>query len=109
MLPALMYLQRWGRKQWQPARVQRVHDECLHQMPAIQLEPRSVVDPSPVSGGLAKIGNRLTLRAAFGDFFALETQGNETAFWLVQVSAAAQGVPPDYRNGEVKEAIFEFK
>jgi len=61
----------------------------------IQLEPRSVVDPSPVSGGLAKIGNRLTLRAAFGDFFALETQSVKTAFWLVQVSAAAQDVPPD--------------
>jgi len=109
MLPALMYLQRWGRKQWQPARVQRVHDECLHQMPAIQLEPRSVVDPSPMRGGLAEIRNRLTLRAAVGDFMAVETQSDETPFWLVQVSAAAQDAPPDYRNGKVKEAVFEFK
>lgn len=60
-------------------------------------------------GGLAEIGNRLTLRAAVGDFMAVETQSDETAFWLVQVSAAAQDVPPDYRNGKVKEAIFEFK
>ena len=53
MLPALMHLQRWGRKQWQPVRVQRVHDECLHQMPAISARARSVVDPSPVRGELA--------------------------------------------------------
>ena len=75
----------------------------------IQLEPRSVVDPSPMRGELEEIGNRLTLRAAVGDFMAVETQSDETAFWLVQVSAAAQDVPPDYRNEKVKEAIFEFK
>jgi len=40
---------------------------------------------------------------------AVETQSNETAFWLVQVSAAAQDVPPYCRNEKVKEAIFEFK
>ena len=43
----------------------------------IQLEPRSVVKPSPMRGGLAEIGNWLTLRAAVGDFMTVETQSDE--------------------------------
>ena len=63
----------------------------------IQLQPASTQDPTPSNrGALALEGASLGVEAAVDDFMALETESDETPWWLVRVVAVAAEVPNGY-------------
>jgi len=63
----------------------------------IQLQPASTQDPTPSNrGALALEGASLGVEAAVDDFMAVETESDETPWWLVRVVAVAAEVPNGY-------------
>jgi len=78
----------------------------------IQIDPLSVVHPTPARGALAFEGARLGLAAALCDKMAIETQSDETPFWVIEVTGLAQDVPLDYvcplTTSDHVDVVFEF-
>ena len=63
----------------------------------IQLTPASTEDPTPSDrGALAREGASLGTQAAMDKFMAVETESDETPWWLVRVVAVAAEVPNEY-------------
>ena len=64
----------------------------------IRLEPNSIQPPTPSDrGALAQEGAALGTVARAGDFMAIETESDETPWWLVRVVKPAASVPTKYK------------
>lgn len=64
----------------------------------IRLEPNSTQPPTPSDrGALAQEGATLGTTARVGDFMALETESDETPWWLVRVVKPAASIPTKYK------------
>ena len=60
----------------------------------IQLQPASTQDPTPSNrGALALEGASLGVEAAVDDFMAVETESDDTPWWLMRVAAMAADGP----------------
>ena len=61
----------------------------------IVLEPKSDDrTPAPKAGDLATIGHRIGEGAVEGELIAMETESDETVFWIVQATRSYTGTPP---------------
>lgn len=74
----------------------------------IQLEPLSGAAPTPTRGALASEGAALGASALVGDVLAVETESDETPFWLVEVTQVAQMPPLNYSTPDILGVQFEF-
>ena len=76
----------------------------------IQLQPNSSTDPTPPTrGALAQDGARLGVNAAVNDFMALETESDETVWWLVKVVAKVCDLPQNYVCPDLHSDVsFEY-
>ena len=71
------------------------HTKCQE----IQINPMSAVPPTPTTrGALALVALRLGAEAETGDVLAMETESDETPFWLVQVTRPTMPVPHGYSS-----------
>jgi hypothetical protein len=64
-----------------------------------QINPMSAVPPTPTTRGvLALVALRLGAEAETGDVLAMETESDETLFWLVQGTRPTMPVPHGYSS-----------
>ena len=62
----------------------------------IELDPSSDDrTPAPVSGALAETAYRIADEAVEGDLMAMETESDETVYWIVQATKSSAESPPE--------------
>ena len=69
----------------------------------------SAVPPTPTTrGALALVALRLGAEAETGDVLAMETESDDSSFWLVQVTRPVMPVPPGYVQPHALGIDFNF-
>ncbi len=81
------------------------HTKCQE----IQINPVSAVPPTPTTrGALALVALRLGAEAETGDILAMETESDDSPFWLVQVTRPVMPVPLGYVQPHALGIDFDF-